>query len=94
MPMKKIYNWLIGIALFLVVTNPSMNDFKDFMGTGIAKLNGTDLSKRANYLIFSRYDDGMEKYIGILKNFYSIGDYDTIPETSKRDSLKTDSAKN
>ena len=69
MPMKKRYYWLIGILLVLIVTNPTMNDFKDFVGYD----NGSHmLNKIHNYFICSTYWDNATHYLGVFGNFFEI----------------------
>jgi hypothetical protein len=66
----------IGIILLgLILTNPTMNDFKDFIGDyGAAK-------KKYNFIVFSIYYESPTlvgasyhriEYVGICKNFIRI----------------------
>jgi hypothetical protein len=70
---KSILYTIVIILTFLVFTNPSMNDFKEYLG----EYNEFRANKRVkNYFIFSIYeakDYGPVRYYGIMKNFYLIG---------------------
>lgn len=70
----KVFLYSISISLlFLVLTNPSIKDFKDFVGVPYDK--GSE-KRIKNYFIFSIYetrDYGPIRYYGIMKNFYLIG---------------------
>ena len=84
--MKKIILWTCGIVLaILVLTNPSMQDFKEYIdGTGSDRDRER---KEHDFLIFSIYsaryvrfesnqtDNG--KFLGVLKNFIDISERDT-----------------
>lgn len=63
---------LFSLSLFsmLVLTNPGVNRFKEFLG----ETNMQDLRRKQNWLIFSVYSDGYSRYIGIFLNFLEIGD--------------------
>jgi hypothetical protein len=69
--MKKKLLWVgIGILILLVLTNPSLSDFKDAGHQGS--------HKKMNYLIFSTFEESIpmngynyrqNTYLGICKNF-------------------------
>jgi len=82
--MKTKNKILIGVAVIvaiLILTNPTMQDFKNYSG----KVNG---KREVNYLIFSIYSSNSyvgiiehdelnderfnKKYLGILKNFIKV----------------------
>jgi hypothetical protein len=72
----KIILILIGsVLLFLIVTNPSMNKFKEF--------NDSKIQKRTkNYILFSVYEatdyypsdysHHTTRYLGVALNFYEM----------------------
>lgn len=68
---------LFGIAGFLVITNPSMRDFKEFLGSDSSQGNQPKRTERRmnNYLIFSVFQEKKAGgasfvYIGIARNFF------------------------
>ena len=55
---------LLVFTIFLFLTNPSLKDFKEFLGK-----DPKATRRKNNFLLFSIYEVGNEKYVGILKNF-------------------------
>jgi hypothetical protein len=68
--------WIItgSILLILIVLNPGMNQFKEYVGN--LNMDDVHLSRGANFLIFSIYEeqwmDRDKKYLGLLMNFIDI----------------------
>lgn len=65
---KRLKYWLLAIVVLLIVTNPSLRDFKD---------NGHPSSQKTiNLLVFSffieKFSDGDNTYLGICKNFIQV----------------------
>lgn len=52
-----------GILSLMIITNPTLNDFKDSGHKGVRKWN---------FLIFSIYAQSGSTYIGVLKNIFEI----------------------
>jgi hypothetical protein len=82
---------IIGVGiLFLVITNPSIKDFKDYIG-----VNTYDgLHKNANFFVCStfKYDNNERDYLGIAGNVFILPKRKI--ETLRGDStVSTDSAK-
>jgi hypothetical protein len=70
---KKWWLFPLAIVVLFIVLNPTYSDFQQY--TGLYGDNTYYLHKRANYLVFSIYEneihnDDRGRYIGILKNFY------------------------
>lgn len=62
--------FIVGfIVLFLILTNPTLDDFKVYKGTPFIDY----VRKESNYFIFSIYrvEDDYYEYIGIADNFFS-----------------------
>lgn len=70
LPIKK--SWAIAIAatILLTVLNPTMGNFKEFLGSSASR--DDKLTRNANFLIFSTYFDNSHTYIGICKNFIRV----------------------
>nr|MCS3812909.1 hypothetical protein [Mucilaginibacter sp. X4EP1] len=68
MLMKKIYYWLIGILLLLVVTNPSIQSFNTYL----AGTPHYTPHRPLNLLIVSVYVTGKATYLGVLGNFIHL----------------------
>ncbi|MCO5936842.1 hypothetical protein NAF17_14965 [Mucilaginibacter sp. RB4R14] len=75
--MKKVYYFLLGILLVLIVTNPSLKDFKENQGHETYE----GLTRDTNFFVCSIYvssgynPEGTTyygKYFGILGNFFFI----------------------
>lgn len=64
----KIRRILIGIAFLLLITNPSLKNFKEY--TGDETYHRT--SRRCNLFICSIYQDKGKFYLGILGNFILV----------------------
>ena len=72
MKIKKIYYVLIGVLLLLIITNPSIREFKDHVG-----YNSTDnVFCENNFLIFSIYKKNNGVYYGVLSNFIKVKNED------------------
>jgi hypothetical protein len=71
---------LIVVFFFLLLTNPTMNDFRNFVGDKygydiISETYGKgsyEISRPINCFIFSIYLDSEKPYIGIAKNFIPL----------------------
>ena len=69
---KRILYGVAALFVFLLATNPSLNDFKDN--------NHTECYKTANYILFSVFVENINDesggrqnvYIGISKNFFLL----------------------
>jgi hypothetical protein len=86
--MKKklhIYVPLCVLAL-LVITNPSVKDFKDYLG----KSYYSNLHKTANFFIADTYKYGDKTYFGFLGNIWEIPE--SKPEPRKYDFSSFDKA--
>jgi hypothetical protein len=69
--MKKIHYVLIGFVVLLVITNPSLKDFKDHLGDMTVKY--VNPAREHNYFICSTYDCGTGfKYFAVAGNFFTI----------------------
>jgi hypothetical protein len=71
---------LAAAGLVLVVTNPSLADFSTRMGSEqgfIAQMTCKGV-ETGNYVVFSRYEyrcmTTSSKYVGVLGNYYHLGD--------------------
>ena len=62
-----ILKLIIGL---LIITNPSAKDFKEFRG----EKSYSGLKREQNWFIFSIYNDGSRKYLGIISNFFKISE--------------------
>ena len=78
---KKLTYGVLAIILLLVLTNPTMRDFKENQGiVNDVMTYTTQTNKESNFLLFSVFatnhylnnHDVRVKYIGILKNFWKI----------------------
>ena len=70
---KKII--LVGVLSFLLFTNPTMNDFRNFVGESYSSrfgLGASELNKNVNLLAFSIYKSDGSVYLGIAKNFIPL----------------------
>lgn len=72
LPIKKGWLILIAILLLFILLNPGYSAFKEF--TGLSGNNAAYLHKKANYLIFSVYEnaDDEKEYAGVMMNFIEI----------------------
>jgi hypothetical protein len=85
--MKKIYYWLIGIVLVLIITNPTFRDFENHLPSKDIRLNENRM-KLNNYFIASTYVENSKIstvrspiiYLGILGNFFVIDRFDIIAD--------------
>lgn len=80
--MKKVYYIPIAILLLLIVTNPSMKAFKEYIGR--PQRIDERITRKSNFLIFSIYTDDQNgddfngvqgyhsKFVGVLGNFFRI----------------------
>jgi len=65
-------------ALVLVLTNPSLGDFKERMDSqaGLVAHFTCQPAETGNYLVFSRYEyrclESTGKYVGVLGNYYQL----------------------
>lgn len=69
---KKKKRFIIGIVLFfLLMTNPSINDFRIFVG----EKHSSNVTKKANFFLFSIYKGGAVSYyyyLGFANNFIPL----------------------
>jgi hypothetical protein len=74
--MKKIILYaLAAVSIFLIVTNPSMDNFKEFVGGTPYEKKLINYRRVSNYWIFSVYQYSIDRsydYIGIMSNFYPL----------------------
>jgi len=64
---KKLFTFVpLGIAMLCIITNPSVKDFKDYLGENTY----SGLHRTANLFFLSTYKFGGKKYIGFLGNFF------------------------
>ena len=69
--MKKIYYVLIGVLILLIITNPSIKAFKEYLG--VQSFNG--LRRSVNFFIVSIYKSDEGEYIAVIGNFSKIKTY-------------------
>ena len=83
LPLKKGWVITIAILLLLIFLNPGYNAFKEF--TGLSGDNAAYLHKKANYIVFSVYEnaDDDKKYAGFLMNFVDITPKTDLPRVHK-----------
>ena len=67
------------IALVSIITNPSLANFKDQRAAEDGVTGITCVSVQSgNYVVFSRYEyrciTTSSKYVGVLGNYYHLGD--------------------
>lgn len=72
LPIKRGWIILGSILLLIILLNPGYNAFKEF--TGLSGDNAAYLHKKANYLVFSVYEnkDDDKTYAGFCMNFIDI----------------------
>lgn len=67
---------VICVFIFLLFTNPTRNDFAEYLGLSPKDSSYLqDIRKKNNFFILSIYEDdqnGTGIYIGFLKNFFRI----------------------
>jgi hypothetical protein len=74
--MKKIKRaWIVVgvIVLILIITNPTPQEFKEYMGY---PNNSLSIRRAYNFIIFSIYinkNDYDKHYLAVFKNFFSVG---------------------
>ena len=75
---KKYFFWIVvSIIVILILTNPTLKDYKEYLPTeiGISSKYYT-VGRKTNYLIFSIYRSErrgkIKHHIGICKNFYLL----------------------
>lgn len=69
-----------SFAIFLIITNPSLRDFKEYKGVEPEAKYNLGARKDYNFILFSIYeqadDEGIYRsnyyYIGIIDNFFEI----------------------
>lgn len=84
------------IVLLFVLLNPSMNQFKEFLGK--EKIS-SDCRRVNNFLVYSIYEnENTDQYVGILSNFIQLRQKivnldvrSTIDSTKVADSIKAES---
>lgn len=65
----KLKYFVIGIFIFLMLTNPGAKRFKEFRGYN----NYSGFRRTQNWILLSIYEDrNSEKYIGIIFNFLKL----------------------
>ena len=74
--MKKFWILISVLIIFLIITNPNMKNFKDYVGSNTYR----DLRRLNNFLFFSIYEDEYgTKYIGICLNFTTLSHLKRAP---------------
>ena len=73
--MKKGYYWLLGVLLLLIITNPSVKAFKDYLG----KTSYINMRKENNFFVGSLYSYNGESYFAIAGNFFKITKAESKP---------------
>jgi len=75
---KKLYIYIpLAVLAFLIITNPSLNNFKQSVRPVMSEY-GVNLTnkfafRKANYFIFSKYEDADDAtYVGVAGNFFKI----------------------
>jgi len=66
---------LIGVlATILLITNPSIKSFEDYLGLQPIVRQAVMLRKERNFIFCSIYSESLKgkRYFGILSNFYQI----------------------
>lgn len=69
---RKAQLTVLAVILLLILTNPGVKRFKEFMGQD----SYAGLERTRNWLIFSIYEKRGGKYVGIFLNFITIERYD------------------
>jgi len=72
---KRLRLCIILLIVVLVITNPGIKNFKDYLGY----TSYSGLRRTQNWFVLSVYQDGSEKYIGVILNFLKI------PERTKNE---------
>lgn len=72
MPMKKRYYLAIGVLLVLIITNPGMKAFKDYLGCSDCNNVKRDANLFIGGIYTSKYNG---KYLGFFGNFFLIEKY-------------------
>lgn len=89
---KKLFTFLpLGILALFIITNPSVKDFKDYLGEN----SYGGLHRTSNYFVASSYRMGGFKYIGFFGNFWKEEPkyYFKSFDNAVKDSLKIDSTR-
>lgn len=79
------------MVCLLVITNPSVKDFKDYIG----RSSYDGLHRTSNYFLLSTYRFGQDKYLGLFGNLYKLDEKRALitPTTlTAEDSMKMDSS--
>jgi hypothetical protein len=88
--MKKIYYLYIGVFI-LIITNPTLKDFREGTFPNIAvsgkNVNNTLSFRKADFILFSEYQNIDGTYIGVLKNFFKFNSSTMFNDTTKTDTL-------
>lgn len=63
---KKSKYYIAGFIILLLLTNPTITDFKH------SQYGGSDSRKTSDFFIFSFYEEYGNTYLGILKNFIRL----------------------
>lgn len=71
--LRRLKTIVAVIIIVLIITNPSVKDFKDYIGTS----SYSGLSRKQNWLIFSVYEYdyhnySTSRYIAVFMNFFRI----------------------
>ena len=64
---KKVLYLLGGITMLFIITNPSINSFKEHLG----KTSANGMSRKYNFFLFSIYRAHYD-YLGIAGNFFEL----------------------
>ncbi|HWZ15413.1 MAG TPA: hypothetical protein VNW95_09265 [Mucilaginibacter sp.] len=83
---RKTWIAIVVLLLLLVITNPTLTDFKEaskpLMSIGGINLNTKYCFRKSNYLLFSEYENADGTYLGLLKNFYKISGRGALIDTA------------
>ena len=71
---KTILIFVGSVLLFLTVTNPGMQRFKEFDTQQKGNSRRLPFQRRvSNFFIYSVYETSTDRYLGIAGNFFDIG---------------------
>jgi len=75
---KKILLICGGIVLLLIITNPSIKDFKDYLG--VTSYDG--LHKKQNWFVCSVFERQGNEYVGVAGNMFRLAQQHQVSNTS------------
>ncbi|MCW3108510.1 MAG: hypothetical protein JWQ09_3016 [Segetibacter sp.] len=86
---QKVWLGVSGLLLLLIITNPSAQAFKEYVGSSSYE----GLHKETNYFICSKYTDQYNfNYIGILGNFYVYYNDEPVIKKDSVSNIKLDTS--